>query len=42
MEDKNKILLKLAVMSANFQQKKERLNIFISEEVKLVNTHHKL
>ena len=41
-EDKNKILLKLAVMSANFQQKKERLNIFISEEVKLVNTHHKL
>jgi hypothetical protein len=42
MENSNKTLQRLAAMIANFQQKKEKLKIFILEEARLVITHLKL
>jgi len=42
MEVRKKTMERLIVMIANFQQRKEKLRIFISEEAKIVITHHKL
>jgi len=42
MEVRKKTMERLIVMTANFQQRKEKLRIFILEEAKIVVTFHKL